>query len=701
MEDAKRDDFDAWILPGHLKVNVDAGKYPFPYEKEASTTQGSGESSQEHSLKRKAEENVSSRDALANPETDDITAVTEADAESRAVKKQKVRGQNKNRPATVQHESIRICNEFASSGTCSRLTADGKGCKYEHDLRAFFDSKGPDLGPVCHNYEKFGSCHYGVRCRWAMHHTDPVTLHQRVEEDKVKAAEERGPEILNGEILGRAFFKDVKKRQIPTPKSDEFEAIADAFLKERKDRNAALLEAAKKRKALKAQEDEAASEGRQDSVEKSGGVPMEDDSSTNKGLEGVSLTVETTNDHGAKVLKYADEQPTAIRIARPEKKKYEFAGKSYLAPLTTVGNLPFRRICKSFGVDITCGEMAMAFDLCSGEARDWTLMRRHRSEDFFGVQLAGNGPNVVNPPCEIISRDFNVDFIDLNCGCPLEPVTKKGAGASLLERPAKLADIVRGMNYVTGHTPVTVKLRTGFYDSKPLAEKLIPRLRQWGVSAITVHGRSREARYSKLADWKYILDKITPHASAEMIDEQGEVIPPVAIFGNGDVLHSSDYWARMMGMRDLSNESELTHVLDAANGGGTQTGGVAGVMIGRGALIKPWIFTEIKERRVWDISSGERFDMLRDFTNYGLETWGSDTMGVSTTRRFLCEWMSFLCRYVPVGLLERPQKLNHRVGTFYGRNDLETLMGSPKSSDWIKISEMLLGPAPDFKFVPK
>jgi len=95
--------------------------------------------------------------------------------------------------------------------------------------------------------------------------------------------------------------------------------------------------------------------------------------------------------------------------------------------------------------------------------------------------------------------------------------------------------------------------------------------------------------------------------------------------------------------------------------------------------------------------------MLKDFVNYGLEHWGSDHTGVERTRYFLLNWMSFLCRYVPVGLCERlPIRINQYPPPFIGRDDMETLMGSSKIDDWVKISSMLLGPPPtNFTFEPK
>ncbi|GAK64147.1 FMN-linked oxidoreductase [Moesziomyces antarcticus] len=375
------------------------------------------------------------------------------------------------------------------------------------------------------------------------------------------------------------------------------------------------------------------------------------------------------------------------RIRPSEKRRLNWKGELYLAPLTTTGNLPFRRICTSFGSDIHCGEMGLAESFLHGNASEWSLVRRHASERIFGTQLCGGKPDLLVPVAEALKAEVGdgLDFVDINCGCPIDLVYNRGAGSALLDHASKLSKIVRGMNAVLGDTPLTIKLRTGT-TAKQTTHKLFARLQtDWGVSAATLHGRSRKQRYKNDADWGYIAtcastlrNSVREWNESSRHADEPEMLP-IPIYGNGDVYSWQDYYER----------------LDRT--------GVDGEMIARGALIKPWLFTEIKERRDWDISSRERLDMIRDFAHYGLEHWGSDTHGVNTTRRFMCEMMSFTHRYVPTGLLEfLPSRLNDRPPMFRGRDELETLLASGKADDWVKVSEMFLGKAPEeWSFTPK
>lgn len=190
-------------------------------------------------------------------------------------------------------------------------------------------------------------------------------------------------------------------------------------------------------------------------------------------------------------------------------------------------------------------------------------------------------------------------------------------------------------------------MRTGWSDGKPVAHQLASKIQSWGldgIAAIMVHGRSRLQRYSKFADWDYISSVAT---------NQSSQFPRIPVIGNGDIFSYTDYEEKI-----------------------TREGLSPTAMLGRGSLIKPWLPTEIKERRHWDISATERLDMLKEFVRFGLEHWGSDQQGVNNTRRFLLEWLSFLYRYIPVGMLEvAPQLMNHRSPNHMcGRSDLETLM---------------------------
>jgi len=246
----------------------------------------------------------------------------------------------------------------------------------------------------------------------------------------------------------------------------------------------------------------------------------------------------------------------------------------------------------------------------------------------------------------------------------------------VLDAPGKLGKILIGMNKALGEVPLTIKLRTGVKDGRNTAHKLMPRVAsEWDVGCMTLHGRTRQQRYQKLADWDYIKECV---AAVREKEEESD-LTPIPIFGGGDVFSSQDYWEKV------------------------EYSGVDGVMVARGALIKPWIFTEIKERREWDISSRERLEEIRRLAEYGLSHFGTDTAGVNTTRRYLCEALSFQYRYVPIGLLEQlPGKINDRPPVYRGRDELETLLSSPDSRDWVKISEMFLGPAPEaWAFLPK
>jgi tRNA-dihydrouridine synthase 3 len=272
-----------------------------------------------------------------------------------------------------------------------------------------------------------------------------------------------------------------------------------------------------------------------------------------------------------------------------------------------------------------------------------------------------------------------------------------------MDQPSKLEKILRGMNALSGEIPITLKIRTGTKDNAPTADSLVKRvlfggrnaqdagLGPTGIAAITLHGRSRQQRYTRLADWEYISDiaaliqKINK-TNAEQTDTAAEPDPrdlanggKVLFVGNGDIFSHEDYQTHIE--RDL---------VDCA-------------MIGRGALIKPWIFEEIASGQYLDKSATERLGYVEDFVRYGLDTWGADERGVQTTRRFLLEWLSFAHRYVPVGLLERlPPKINERPPPFRGRDDMETMLASDHYGDWIKISEMYLGRAErNFRFEPK
>lgn len=517
-------------------------------------------------------------------------------------KKRKLQGQNKSRGPTYRIEQEKELCNSLVNNKGEDVSCTRKQCNFLHNVVDYLELKGEDLGNTCFNFDTTGKCERGLACRFGSQHIKGNI--NVVDEVKYTKYLEKGLQTKN--ILTKELQHSLRKRNYDFSLSEE--------LIKYNDKVTGKLDTSKKE------------------IRTNGTVTDED----------------------------------IIKIQQREKKTINWKDKLFLSPLTTVGNLPFRRICKEFGVDITCGEMAMCTSLLQGAPQEWALVKRHHTEDIFGVQLCANNPHLLTKCGQLLTKEIDINFIDLNLGCPIDLIYKEGGGCGLLKRQKVLESCVRNLAQIID-IPLTVKTRTGIYKDEKIAHKLAPSFRDWGASLMTIHGRSREQRYTKMADWNYI-------------NEVVQAAAPMPVYGNGDILSYDDY----------KNSLETCP-------------GLAGVMIGRGALIKPWIFLEIKEQKIWDISSSERFDILKRFTNYGLEHWGSDNKGVENTRRFMLEWLSFLYRYVPVGLLEcPPQKVNDRPPSYKGRNDLETLMASSSASDWIKLTEMLLGPIPEnFHFLPK
>jgi tRNA-dihydrouridine synthase 3 len=285
-----------------------------------------------------------------------------------------------------------------------------------------------------------------------------------------------------------------------------------------------------------------------------------------------------------------------------------FRDRVFLAPLTKGGNLPFRRLTVELGARATCGEMAFAHNVVKGHRGEAALLRRAPEEECFGVQLAGRKPEQL-ARATAIAFEKGADFVDLNLGCPIDLLCKRGIGAALMDRPKKVGEIVTAMRAVTDR-PLSVKMRLGYRDDRPRFLEVAEEAVAAGADALVLHGRSRTQRYKRASDWD---------AVAALVEQS-----PVPVVGNGDLLT----W------RDVVRQREHT--------------GCASVMLGRGALIKPWVFREIAEGRDHLLDVAQRSDLLRRYRDLALAHFYSDERGRARVRDFLIFHLDFLCRYRPV-----------------------------------------------------
>jgi nifR3 family TIM-barrel protein len=222
-----------------------------------------------------------------------------------------------------------------------------------------------------------------------------------------------------------------------------------------------------------------------------------------------------------------------------------------------VTDSPFRMICKDYGADVLITEFIAADGLIRDAARSILKMRFDESERPIGIQIFGADVQAMMQAAEV-AEGAGPDFIDLNFGCPVRKIVMKGGGAALLQDIPKMVRMTEAVVRST-RLPVTVKTRLGWDEAHKEIVDVAEQLQDVGISAISIHGRTRSQLYSGQADWTLIgAVKNNPRMH-------------IPVFGNGDV----DSAPR-------AEEMKNRH-------------GVDGILIGRAAVGNPWLFKEIKQ----------------------------------------------------------------------------------------------------------
>jgi len=219
-------------------------------------------------------------------------------------------------------------------------------------------------------------------------------------------------------------------------------------------------------------------------------------------------------------------------------------------------DIAFRLIARELGLELAFTEMISAEALARENKRTLPLVRRVFGDKPLGAQLVGHNPDSMGKAAAMI-EGMGFEILDLNFGCPVPKVTGPGAGSALLQRPDLSSKIFKNVMAHVKKIPVTVKMRTGFTDPSGKEALHIARLaEEHGLSAVTIHGRTRTQGYTGKADWKVI-----------GIVKKALRIP---VFGNGDIFTPND----------------AKHMMEIT--------GCDGVAIGRGALGNPWIYEGIR-----------------------------------------------------------------------------------------------------------
>ncbi len=227
-----------------------------------------------------------------------------------------------------------------------------------------------------------------------------------------------------------------------------------------------------------------------------------------------------------------------------------------LAPMAGITNTAFRRLCREYGAGLYVSEMITSRALVERTPESMRLITHHESETTRSIQLYGVDPKTVSEAVTMLVAEDRADHIDLNFGCPVPKVTRKGGGAALPWKLELFRQIVEGAVQAAGDIPLTVKMRKGIDPDHLTYLEAAKAAEGAGVASIALHGRTASEFYSGQADWS-------------AIEKLKNTITGTPILGNGDIWSAADA-LRMM------DET-----------------GCDGVVVGRGCLGRPWLFGDL------------------------------------------------------------------------------------------------------------
>lgn len=273
--------------------------------------------------------------------------------------------------------------------------------------------------------------------------------------------------------------------------------------------------------------------------------------------------------------------------------------KLWLAPLAGFTDSVCRGISKELGADVVVSEMISARALVHSNAKTLKLAEFSESERPLGLQIFGAEPEIIAQGIKIL-LEFDPDFIDINMGCPMKKIVKTGSGSALLKDLNHLHQVVRSAHKITKNkVPLLAKIRSG-WDNIKNVDEIVQTIEAAGADAITIHARTRNQMFSGKSNW-VIIEKIKNLVS-------------IPVIGNGDIEKPED----------AEKMKEQT--------------GCDSVMIGRGAMGRPWIFKQIKQYlatgEYTELVPRQRVKMLQLHFNRMKDHYGADK-ALRLIRKFL------------------------------------------------------------------